>query len=538
MMNKVKEDIKNFIKILPEKIKKQIKNENLEDALEIVLDLGRVPEIRNLNGEINYINTDKITQEDIDYVVRNIPPFTHDNRSGISGTLHRISAIRNRQDKVIGLTLRIGRSITGTIDCINDIIQKNKSILFLGRPGVGKTTKLREISRLLANDLKKRVVIVDTSNEIGGDGDIPHDGIGKARRMQVSQPEYQKDIMIEAVQNHTPEVIVVDEIGTESEALAARTIAERGVMLIATAHGNTLENLIKNPTLSDLIGGIQSVTLGDEEAKKRATQKTILEREKKPTFDIVIELIDKNTLSIYKNTAEAVDYFLRNWPIRPEIRKIHENYNEKSNDNITINNEIKMDNNKIIEDINPLNKSFSPADYIKKIKEFKKVFLYSVSRTITQKVIDRLNLNIEITKNIDEADLVIINKSFIKEANRVLSLANDLNLPIFYIRSNSMSQVQKVLKDSLALNSINTNNNLSSSNNNENTIIGYNDDIEKALDEVKTAALKIFQGSDNIILSAQKKYIRRLQHDLIEQYNLKSESIPDEGDLKRLKIFK
>lgn len=202
----------------------------------------------------------------------------------------------------------------------------NKSILFLGRPGVGKTTKLREISRLVADELGKRVVIVDTSNEIAGDGDTPHPAIGHARRMQVTQPEFQKDIMIEAVENHTPEVIVVDEIGTEAEAQAARTIAERGVMLIATAHGNSLENLIKNPTLSDLVGGIQSVTLGDDEAKRRASQKTVLEREKQPTFDVVIEILDRNTLAVYKNTAEAVDYILRGWPIRPEIRKVDKTY--------------------------------------------------------------------------------------------------------------------------------------------------------------------------------------------------------------------
>lgn len=247
-------DIEKLLAILPEKINKCVSAQMLDDAIEIVVDLGRVPEVRNSDGTIIYLDTDIVNEDDIKYITSRVQEFTSDNRSGIAGTLHRISAIRNRQGKVVGLTCRIGRVVTGTISCIKDICLQNKSILFLGRPGVGKTTKLREISRLVADELAKRVVIVDTSNEIAGDGDVPHPAVGHARRMQVRQPEFQKDIMIEAVENHTPEVIIVDEIGTEEEAQAARTIAERGVMLIATAHGNTLENLIKNPTLSDLVG--------------------------------------------------------------------------------------------------------------------------------------------------------------------------------------------------------------------------------------------------------------------------------------------
>lgn len=269
-MNKVQfhSDLDRLIEILPPKITKCLSHETLDDVIELVLDLGRQPEIRHADGNIDYLGEDTIVDEDIKYITDRVPEFTKDNRSGIAGTLHRISAIRNRQGKVVGLTCRIGRVVTGTIACIKDFVVQNKSILFLGRPGVGKTTKLREISRLVADELHKRVVVVDTSNEIAGDGDTPHPAIGHARRMQVTQPEFQKDIMIEAVENHTPEVIVVDEIGTEAEAQAARTIAERGVMLIATAHGNSLENLIKNPVLSDLVGGIQSVTLGDDEAKE------------------------------------------------------------------------------------------------------------------------------------------------------------------------------------------------------------------------------------------------------------------------------
>ena len=200
----------------------------------------------------------EITEADIAHVVDHIGTFGDDNRAGIERTLHRISAIRNRTGKIVGLTCRIGRAVYGTIEIIDDFVESGRSILIMGRPGIGKTTMLREAARVLADDLGKRVVVVDTSNEIAGDGDIPHPAIGKARRMQVRTPSLQHEVMIEAVENHMPQVIVIDEIGTELEAQAARTIAERGVQLIGTAHGNNLDNLMLNPTLSDLIGGIQS----------------------------------------------------------------------------------------------------------------------------------------------------------------------------------------------------------------------------------------------------------------------------------------
>src|SRR5436190_18578782 len=190
----------------------------------------------------------------------------------------------------------------------------------MGRPGIGKTTMLREAARVLADDLDKRVVVVDTSNEIAGDGDIPHPAIGKARRMQVRTPSLQHEVMIEAVENHMPQVIVIDEIGTELEAQAARTIAERGVQLIGTAHGNTLDNLMLNPTLSDLIGGIQSVTLGDEEARRRRTQKSVLERKAPPTFDVVIEIQDREKVLVHGDVAETVDSILRGDVQSPELR--------------------------------------------------------------------------------------------------------------------------------------------------------------------------------------------------------------------------
>ncbi len=522
-------DLKRLIEIIPPKIVEALKPYNLDDAIELVLDLGRIGEVRYSNGETNCLGEELITESDIEYITSRIQPFTTDNRSGIPGTLHRISAIRNRQGKVVGLTCRIGRVVTGTIACIKDIVLQNKSILFLGRPGVGKTTKLREISRLVADELKKRVVVVDTSNEIAGDGDTPHPAIGRARRMQVTQPIYQKDIMIEAVENHTPEVIVVDEIGTEEEAQAARTIAERGVMLIATAHGNTLDNLIKNPILSDLVGGVSSVTLGDDEAKRRGCQKTVLEREKQPTFDVVIEIIDRNTLAVYKNTSEAVDYILRGWPIRPEIRKIDGVYKTQVNEQKS---EFKIEPEKKLE-LNEKTKeeelasrklkfSFSRQEYVKQVKDFKKIYIYAVSRTVLDKVLERLNLHAEVTRNIEEADIVIVHKAFAKGGTKILSIANDYKLPIYYVKTNSMSQVQKVVKEALHITD-------------SETLQGYYDDAERALDEVKVAIQKILEGADNIELKPQNQQIRKLQHELVEQHNLSSESV-GEGSERRLKI--
>ncbi len=520
-MNEVKfhSDLDRLIEILPPKIGRYLNSDKLNDVIELVMDLGRVAEIRHASGETEFINGDFITEDDLNFITSRIPEFTNDNRSGLAGTLHRISAIRNRQGKVVGLTCRIGRVVTGTIECIKDYVLTGKSILFLGRPGVGKTTKLREISRLVADDLKKRVVIVDTSNEIAGDGDTPHPAIGHARRMQVAQPEFQKDIMIEAVENHTPQVIVVDEIGTEEEAQAARTIAERGVMLIATAHGNKLENLIKNPILSDLVGGIQSVTLGDDEAKRRSCQKTVLEREKQPTFDIVIEILDRNTLAVYKDTAEAVDCILRGWPIRPEIRKIDQKYEEKKP---TIMEQVKELDDKINK-ANSMNFSFSRQQYVEQVKNFKKIYIYAVSKSIVDKVLERLELNAELTKNIDEADIVIAHKNFAKGGHKILSVANDYRLPIYYVRSNSMAQVQKVVKESLGIKEA------------AETLQGYYDDAERALDEVKKAIEKIKQGEKDIELAPQNQQIRKLQHELVEQHNLQSESV-GEGTTRRLRI--
>ncbi len=306
---KITDDLDILLEVLPASIRDKVKSVNRGDALlEVVLDLGRNPEARYIDGELN-LSDQEVAQSEINHVVDLIGEFDADNRAGLERTLHRISAIRNRRGDIVGLTCRVGRAVYGTIDIIEDIVMSGKSILLLGKPGVGKTTMLREAARVLAE--KRRVIVVDTSNEIGGDGDIPHPAVGRARRMQVPQPSLQHEVMIEAVENHMPETIVIDEIGRELEALAARTIAERGVQLVATAHGNTLDNLLLNPTLSDLVGGIESVTLSDEEARRRGTQKTVLERRAPPTFDMLIEIQDRQKLLVHHDVAQSVDSLLR-----------------------------------------------------------------------------------------------------------------------------------------------------------------------------------------------------------------------------------
>lgn len=316
------DDLEALFDTLPEEIVGPVRAlppDRREALIEIVMDLGRRPEARFVVGEMELLERE-VVEPDIQYVIERVGSFGDDNRAGIERTLHRISAIRNRSGKIVGLTCRFGRAVFGTIEIARDIVESGRSILIMGRPGIGKTTMLREAARVLADELDKRVVVVDTSNEIAGDGDIPHPGIGRARRMQVRTPALQHEVMIEAVENHMPEVIVIDEIGTEREAQAARTIAERGVQLIGTAHGNNLDNLMVNPTLSDLIGGIQTVTLGDEEARRRRTQKSVLERKAPPTFDVVMEIQDRNRVVVHGDVADTIDALLRGDPVTPELR--------------------------------------------------------------------------------------------------------------------------------------------------------------------------------------------------------------------------
>lgn len=316
----IAEDFENLLKVLPQFVQNSLKKDPKVDSLiEVVLDLGRMPEARFLDRPI-FLSDHLIVWKDIDFLIKRVSKFSADNRAGIERTLHRISSIRNRENVIIGLTCRVGRAVLGVISIIRDLIEEEESILILGKPGVGKTTAIREISRILSDEMGKRVIIIDTSNEIAGDGDIPHPAIGSARRMQVSHPELQHHIMIEAVENHMPQVIIIDEISTELEALAAQTIAERGVKLIGTAHGNSLESIIKNPTLADLIGGIQYVTLSDEEARNRGTQKSVLERKASPAFKIALEIGNPKTWAVHPNIEKAVDQILQTYRLENQVR--------------------------------------------------------------------------------------------------------------------------------------------------------------------------------------------------------------------------
>ncbi len=320
----ITDNLDELLAVLPAELSDAIAESERPELLEIVLDLGRRPEARFL-GRYQYLREAVVTREELDSIESKIGAFGDDNRAGLPATLHRISALHNRRGQIVGMTLRVGRAVTGIIDILRDLIESGQSLLLMGRPGLGKTTMLREMARVLADEAGKRVVIVDTSNEIAGDGDVPHPAIGRARRMQVPHVAHQHDVMIEAVENHMPEVIVIDEIGRVEETLAARTIAERGVQLIATVHGNTLDNLIANPSMSDLIGGVQTVTLGDEEARRRHTQKTVSERKLPPTFDIVVEMIERDKIAIRRPVADVVDALLRGQSASPETRWRDEN---------------------------------------------------------------------------------------------------------------------------------------------------------------------------------------------------------------------
>jgi len=413
----INDELDALLDILPQHIRQQLcQQEDISDLLEVVLDLGRPPEARFTHREVILI-PQEVNQEDIDYVTSRISSFGGDNRAGIERTLHRISAIRNRKGCVVGLSCRVGRAVFGTIKIIEDLIQSGKSVLLLGRPGIGKTTMLREAARVLADDLRKRVVIVDTSNEIAGDGDIPHPAIGHARRMQVSTPTMQHAVMIEAVENHMPEVIIIDEIGTELEAQAARTIAERGVQLIGTAHGNTLENLMLNPTLSDLIGGIQAVTLGDEEAKRRRTQKTILERMSPPTFNIVVEIQDRNRVAVHPDVSQAVDAALRGQLSTTEVRWLDEAGEVR----------IKQE-----EPARTTDKSAREEPATNE-QTMPKLYPFGINRGRLEQIAKEMHLVLNTVDNLSEADLMVTSKSYYRRRPQKIRDAEAANLPIYVL---------------------------------------------------------------------------------------------------------
>ncbi len=508
MRKEITDDLDALLDVLQPDLASALREANQSaDLLEVILDLGRLPEARFLSRELT-LSDKEIEPQDIDDVVSRIGDFGDDNRAGIERTLHRISALRNRKGRIVGLTCRVGRAVYGTIDIIQDIIESGQSVLFLGRPGVGKTTMLREVARVLAEN--KRVIIVDTSNEIGGDGDIPHPAIGRARRMQVVTPTMQHAVMIEAVENHMPEVIVIDEIGTELEAAAARTIAERGVQLIGTAHGNTLDNLMLNPTLSDLVGGIQSVTLGDEEARRRGTQKSILERKAPPTFDVVIEIQDWDRVAVQHNVAAAIDALLRGRPITPELRyrdaagNIHKE--QPAPEPPARAEEPRWPQGQPASRALPQQGQMAPAQPMKvNLQEAIKVFSYGINQNRLRQAARELGVPLEIVNELSKATVVFTLRTHYRKRPAALSEAERQGLPVYVLRSNTVVQMQRFLAELFGLQPA-------------------EDPFSVAMREAELAINKLMAGAEYIDLSPQNAYIRRKQHELARQSNLLSRS--------------
>lgn len=498
--NIIVDDLEALLKALPPHIQEPLlARDDIKELLEVVLDLGRPPEAR-FPASADYLYSREVTEEDLQYVVDHIGAFGGDNRAGIERTLHRFSGIRNRRGKVIGITCRVGRAVFGTIRPIEDLILTGKSVLLLGRPGVGKTTMLREVARVLADDAHKRVVVVDTSNEIAGDGDIPHPGIGRARRMQVPTPNLQHAIMIEAVENHMPEVIIIDEMGTELEAEAARTIAERGVQLIATAHGNTLENLVLNPTLSDLVGGVQTVILGDDEARRRRTQKTVLERKRPPTFDIVVEIQEWERVAVHADVASVVDALLRGTPPAPEVRWSDAEGRVRKNRPSTAPTPAPSP-------------SLAPAmemeEEMQLPQEAVKLYAYGVNRGSIEQASRSTRIPVELTVNIREADVLVTTKAQYRRNPQLIRDAEERGTPVHVLRRNAQPQVEEFVRRLGRHN-------------------GTGGSLDSALQEVQIAVERVWEGAERVELNPQGSYVRRLQHQLAHRYNLQSQSIGQE----------
>lgn len=531
-------DIQLLLATLPPAIREAIQKANDQDnLLEIVMDLGRLPEARYRGHEL-FLSDREVTAEDINYVIARIGEFGEDNRAGIPRTLHRISGIRNRRGVVIGLTCRVGRAVYGTVDIIRDLVETGQSILLLGKPGTGKTTLLRETARVLGDELRKRVVIVDTSNEIAGDGDIPHPGIGRARRMQVPRPAEQHNVMIEAVENHMPEVIVIDEIGTELEAAAARTIAERGVQLVGTAHGNTLDNLMVNPTLSDLVGGIQAVTLGDEEARRRGTQKTVLERKAPPTFSILVEIQSWDSVTVYPDVAAAVDAILRGEepPCEQRFRELNGTVRREPVRRAPIDapafggrrgrggrDQAQMGAS------GPRLRDRNGNAAVATTVPPQRIFPFGVSRNRLQNAIERLRVPAVIVRDMKDATLVMTLKNYYRQSSQQLRQAEEQGVPVYVLRNNTITQMERQLAQVFQLREVVDE---------EPEPLHGDSTIEEALLETEQAITQVISGERNAVeLTPRSSYIRRLQHQMADRYNLRSESRGDDPN-RRVKIFR
>lgn len=518
------DDLQVLTSVLPPHLQGALSEINDPNNLvEIVLDLGRLPEARFTHSEVVLAQTE-VTEADIDYIVSRIGDFSDDNRAGIPRTLHRISAIRNRKGRVVGLTCRVGRAVFGTMEIIRDIVESGKSVLLLGRPGVGKTTMLREAARVLGDS--KRVVIVDTSNEIGGDGDIPHPAIGKSRRMQVPTPALQHEVMIEAVENHMPEVIVIDEIGRELEAAAARTIAERGVQLIGTAHGQTLDNLLMNPTLMDLVGGIQSVTLSDEEARRRGTQKSILERKAPPTFDILIEIQDRQKVAVHNDVGAAVDAFLRARPLPPEIRTRDMETGEvqvarpetrvhiapRQGERVAARRERDR-----LGEREKLGARPAAQPELGAPRKTMRLYPYGVSQDRLETAAKALDVPVRIASDPTEADAVLTLKNYYRKRPPMIVDAERGGIPVYVLRSNTIAQMEGILEDLFG-------------------VEAKDDPFALAMAETDDAIQRVLNGIHSVELAPQSAFIRRFQHERIREANLISRSLGKEPK-RRVRVY-
>ena len=509
-------DLESLIDTLPPHIRELLfEREDVNELLEVVLDLGREPEARFLSESL-VISNQEITQSDIDYVIEKVSSFGEDNRAGIERTLHRISAIRNRSGKVVGLTLRVGRAVYGTIRIIEDLVLSGKSVLLLGKPGVGKTTMLREIARVLADDALKRVIIVDTSNEIAGDGDIPHPGIGRARRMQVRSPALQHAVMIEGVENHMPEVIVIDEIGIEADADAARTIAERGVQLVATAHGNTLDNLIMNPTLSDLVGGVEAVTLGDIEARRRGTQKTVRERRAPPTFDILVEIQGWNEVVVHEDVADVVDRMLRGHPISPQLRTVDElgrlqRTHAEAKVPSLFNGNGERRNGRDRRDTPRRAWGAPTPEEQPDLAPLKTVNIlpYGINKGKLMQAVRGINAPVELVAELGKADMLLTTKNYYRRSTQALQLAEQRGKPVYVLRKNTLAQIQQFVQALVRKQS-------------QDAQMGL--EYSEAIDEAEQAASRLDEGEMQVTLSPQAAYVRHLQHKIANERGVYSSS--------------